>query len=102
MLHIHIVVTSAPRQPGCALCAAPRPGFPSPVTADTYTAVAGGFVQPSEPGNSRFMPVLLCMLSVLLLVWGSMYGHVIECVAAVVAAILVDAIAAFVRDRRDR
>ncbi|MFC9484572.1 hypothetical protein ACFTZM_00645 [Streptomyces hydrogenans] len=94
MLHICITwgVGPALADPGCVLCPAPSFGF-SGDSADVEPVVHHGF---------SLLRVLLALVSILLLVWGSVYGHAIECVAAVIAAILVDAVAAMLRAAKDR
>ncbi|MFE7552951.1 hypothetical protein [Streptomyces gardneri] len=96
MLHICITwgVGPALAGPGCVLCPAPSSGFGfSGDSADAEPVTHHGF---------SLVRVLLALVSILLLVWGSVYGHAVECVAAVIAAILVDAVAAMLRAAKER
>ncbi|MFE0776930.1 hypothetical protein [Streptomyces sp. NPDC058861] len=94
MLHICITWGPGPALagPGCVLCPSPSFGFSGDNTDATPVTHRGfGLVR-----------MLLALVSILLLVWGSAYGHAIECVAAVIAAILVDAVAAMLRAAKER
>lgn len=97
MLHICITASSGPSLPGpgCVLCPSSGFGF-----SGVGTGVGTDAAQP--PTSISFVRGLLGLLSVLLLVWGSLYGHAIECAAAVIAAILVDAVAAVLRAGKER
>ncbi|MFC7924741.1 hypothetical protein [Streptomyces cinereoruber] len=95
MFHICVTLGSgpAPAGPGCVLCPSPSSGFGfSGGNADAAPVTHRGF---------GLVRVLLALASILLLVWGSVYGHAIECVAAVIAAILVDAVAAVLRAAKE-
>ncbi|MFF7363450.1 hypothetical protein [Streptomyces sp. NPDC008125] len=95
-LHISITLGSGPAfaGPGCVLCPSPRSGFGFSGRADT--------AQPATHRGFRLVRVLLALVSVLVLAWGVVYGHAVECVAAVIAAILVDATAALLRAGKKR
>lgn len=97
MLHICITVSSGPALagPGCVLCPSPSPGF-------GFSGDSTGATQPVTHRGFGLVQALLALISVLLLVWGSVYGHAIECVAAVIAAILVDTVAAVLRAGKER
>ncbi|MFD3519981.1 hypothetical protein [Streptomyces sp. NPDC058653] len=63
-----------------------------------------GFSGSSGSARDRrfgFVRVLLALLSVVALVWGTVYGHAVECIAAVIAAVLVDALAGLLRGRAE-
>ncbi|MFE6892013.1 hypothetical protein [Streptomyces sp. NPDC057694] len=96
MPHIFITVTFGPALagPGCILCPSPGSGL----------GFFGSGTKASQASTRRslLVRVLLALASVLLLAWGSMSGHAIECVGAVIAAILVDAVAAIMRARTER
>ncbi|SOF02474.1 hypothetical protein SAMN05446589_9626 [Streptomyces sp. OV198] len=72
-----------------------------------YFVMEGGFtplsvapgcvIAPAAPRSFGFGRVLLALLAVLVLVWGSLSGHLVECVAAVVAAALVEVVSRTVR-----
>ncbi|MEY2232793.1 hypothetical protein [Streptomyces sp. BF23-19] len=94
MLHISIALGYGLSQagPGCVLGLAPRSafGFSGDSTAKPLTH------------SRRLVRVLPALISIMLLVWGSLYGHVVECVAAVIAAILVDATTSVLRVDTER
>ncbi|MFF6888733.1 hypothetical protein ACFY9F_36785 [Streptomyces sp. NPDC012421] len=98
MLMFHICITwgadPALAGPGCVLCPAPSADFG--FSGDSIDA------EPVAHHDFSLVRVLLALVSILLLVWGSVYGHAIECVAAVIAAILVDAVAAMLRAVKER
>ncbi|MGV9892061.1 hypothetical protein [Streptomyces sp. NPDC003395] len=97
MLHICVTVGAGPvlAGPGCILCPSPSSGF-------GFSDRSANAAQPVDRRGFGLVRMLLALLSILLLVWGSVYGHAIECAAAVLAAILVDAIAAALRTRKER
>jgi hypothetical protein len=98
MLHICFTLGSGPvlAGPGCVLCPGPSSGFG--FSGDSAEADAA----PVTRRGFDLLRVLLALVSILLLVWGSVYGHAIECIAAVIAAILVDAVAATLRAAKER
>lgn len=79
--------------PGCVVL----PGVPRSfgLCGDGGPADGLGFVR----GIGLFR-LLLALLAALTLVWGTLHGHAIESIAAVLAAVLVDAIGGFLRGCR--
>lgn len=51
--------------------------------------------------DSRLLRLLLALLTGLVLVSGTLHGHTVECIAAVLAAVLVDAVGGFLRGRKE-
>lgn len=73
-----------------------------------YIAMGGGSVPLPAAFGCVIAPVaprsfgfgrLLAALAVIALVWGSASGHLVECVAAVVAAVLVEVVSPIVHRR---
>ncbi|MYR83653.1 hypothetical protein GTY41_01505 [Streptomyces sp. SID685] len=95
-MYIHFELRSGLRfgGPGCVIL----PGIPRSfgLSADGARADGLSFVR----GIGLFR-LLLALLAALTLVWGTLHGHAIEGIAAVLAAVLVDAIGAFLRGRTE-
>ncbi|MET9562512.1 hypothetical protein [Streptomyces tauricus] len=75
--------------PGCVI----SPGLPRGFGFST-----GGLTRASRSVRDfGLVRVLLALLATGALVWGTVYGHAAECIAAVIAAVLVDVLARFAR-----
>ncbi|MGW1544418.1 hypothetical protein ACWCPM_30025 [Streptomyces sp. NPDC002309] len=72
--------------PGCVLC----PGVPRSFGFYRGDGLTDGIAAGRGFG---FVRVLLGLLTAAALVWGILDGHAVECIAAVIAAVLVDVIA---------
>lgn len=95
-MYIHFELWSGLRLygPGCVVL----PGVPRSfgLCGDGDPADGLSFVR-----GFGFRRLLLALLAALALVWGALYGHAIESIAAVLAAVLVDAIGGFLRDCKE-
>ncbi|MFE0453077.1 hypothetical protein ACFW2D_17685 [Streptomyces sp. NPDC058914] len=52
----------------------------------------GCVISPNAPRSFGFARALVALIATISLVWGSLAGHAVECIAAAIAAVLVDAV----------
>ncbi|MEH0513401.1 hypothetical protein QBC31_22265 [Streptomyces sp. B21-079] len=95
-MYIHFELRSGLRLygPGCVVL--PRVPRSFGLRGDGAPADGLSFVR-----GFGFLRLLLALVAALALAWGALYGHAVECIAAVLAAVLVDAIGGSLRGRRE-
>lgn len=92
-IHVDLGFGPGPCTRGCVV----GPGVPRSF------GFAGGDGHADDSGFARgfgFTRVPLAVLATSTLAWGALYGHAVECITAMIAAVLVDVIAGFLHSRR--
>jgi hypothetical protein len=97
-IHLELLFRPGLPEPGCVVCPGVSRGF----------GFAGGDGPADAPSSDRrsgrrfgFLRALWVLFATVALVWGGLYGHAVECIGAVIAAMLVDAIAGYLRARKE-